>query len=180
MSRFAFVDTAAWFAAVVPWDANHASAAAWFDRNERPLITTDYIVDELSPYCGRVAKASERLPSANASLVATWRPSTVCRPARLKRLGKSFGGFAIRSGVSPIAQARWSSKNLRAQSRWPSTSISANSGPSSSSRDTPFSSAAVRKYLGRRSGRGRVGGPHARPARRAAIRCPRRVEFFPS
>lgn len=46
MSRFAFVDTGAWFAAVVPWDANHAAAATWFERNERPLITTDYIVDE--------------------------------------------------------------------------------------------------------------------------------------
>lgn len=46
MSQFAFVDTGAWFAAVVPWDANHAAAAAWFERNERPLLTTDYIVDE--------------------------------------------------------------------------------------------------------------------------------------
>jgi predicted nucleic acid-binding protein len=46
MSRFAFVDTSAWFAAVVPWDANHASSSAWFERNERPLMTTDYIVDE--------------------------------------------------------------------------------------------------------------------------------------
>ena len=46
MSRFAFVDTGAWFAAVVPWDANHAAAATWFERNERPLITTDYVVDE--------------------------------------------------------------------------------------------------------------------------------------
>jgi hypothetical protein len=46
MSRFAFVDTGAWFAAVVPWDANHAAAAAWFEHNERPLISTDYIVDE--------------------------------------------------------------------------------------------------------------------------------------
>ena len=46
MTQFAFVDTGAWFAAVVPWDANHASAAAWFEHNDRPLITTDYIVDE--------------------------------------------------------------------------------------------------------------------------------------
>lgn len=46
MSQFAFVDTGAWFAAVVPWDANHALAAAWFESNKRPLITTDYVLDE--------------------------------------------------------------------------------------------------------------------------------------
>lgn len=46
MSQFVLVDTGAWFAAVVPWDANHAAAAAWFELNHRPLITTDYVVDE--------------------------------------------------------------------------------------------------------------------------------------
>ena len=28
MSELVFVDTGAWFAAVVPWDINHASASA--------------------------------------------------------------------------------------------------------------------------------------------------------
>lgn len=41
-----FIDTSAWFAAAVPWDANHAVAAAWFERNQRPLLTTDYVLDE--------------------------------------------------------------------------------------------------------------------------------------
>lgn len=41
-----FVDTSAWFASVVPWDADHASAAEWLRRNTRPLVTTDYVVDE--------------------------------------------------------------------------------------------------------------------------------------
>ena len=41
-----FVDTGAWFACVVPWDANHAAAAAWIRQNRDPLITTDFIVDE--------------------------------------------------------------------------------------------------------------------------------------
>ena len=41
-----FVDTGAWFACVVPWDANHAVASAWLSQNRDPLITTDFILDE--------------------------------------------------------------------------------------------------------------------------------------
>lgn len=42
-----FVDTGAWFARFVPTDPDHAAAKAWVDANTRPLITTDYVVDEL-------------------------------------------------------------------------------------------------------------------------------------
>lgn len=41
-----FVDTGAWFAAVVPTDPNHARAAAFLAANREPLLTTDYVVDE--------------------------------------------------------------------------------------------------------------------------------------
>jgi predicted nucleic acid-binding protein len=41
-----FVDTSAWFASVVPTDADHAAAANWLGRNVEPLLTTDYVVDE--------------------------------------------------------------------------------------------------------------------------------------
>ena len=41
-----FVDTGAWFAAVVPTDPNHESAAAFLTLNREPLITSDYVVDE--------------------------------------------------------------------------------------------------------------------------------------
>ena len=46
MSKLVFVDTSAWFAAVVPGDANHAAAVGWFAQNQRLLVTTDYVVDE--------------------------------------------------------------------------------------------------------------------------------------
>jgi uncharacterized protein len=46
MADWVFVDSGAWFAAVVPWDANHARAVEWFRDNLKPLITTDYVVDE--------------------------------------------------------------------------------------------------------------------------------------
>jgi len=41
-----FVDTSAWFAAVVPSDPDHSAAANWLAINHEALLTTDYIVDE--------------------------------------------------------------------------------------------------------------------------------------
>lgn len=41
-----FVDTGAWFASMVPWDANHAVANHWLRQNQEPLLTTDFIADE--------------------------------------------------------------------------------------------------------------------------------------
>lgn len=41
-----FVDTGAWFAAVVPSDPNHPHAAAFLASNQEPLITSDFIIDE--------------------------------------------------------------------------------------------------------------------------------------
>lgn len=41
-----FVDTSAWYAAVMPSDENHAAAVAWLNSNTLPLITTDYVIDE--------------------------------------------------------------------------------------------------------------------------------------
>jgi uncharacterized protein len=46
LSERVFVDTGAWFAAVVPWDANHVAVSAWLHRNQRAMATTDYVVDE--------------------------------------------------------------------------------------------------------------------------------------
>lgn len=42
-----FVDTGAWFAAFVPNDPDHAAADAWLEANVEPLLTTDYVIDEL-------------------------------------------------------------------------------------------------------------------------------------
>jgi predicted nucleic acid-binding protein len=41
-----FVDTGAWFASVVPSDADHGSASQWLKQNKEPLLTTDYVIDE--------------------------------------------------------------------------------------------------------------------------------------
>ena len=42
-----FVDTGAWFAAFVPNDPDHAAADSWLAQNTTPLVTTDYVLDEL-------------------------------------------------------------------------------------------------------------------------------------
>lgn len=51
-----FVDTSAWFAAIVPTDPNYPHAARWLAANSEPLLTTDYVIDEtltLLRACGR-------------------------------------------------------------------------------------------------------------------------------
>ena len=41
-----FVDTGAWFASMVPSDANHPAAVAWVKQNKDSLITSDYVFSE--------------------------------------------------------------------------------------------------------------------------------------
>ena len=42
-----FVDTGAWYASLVPTDPDHAQAVQWLAANRSPLLTTDYVVDEI-------------------------------------------------------------------------------------------------------------------------------------
>ena len=42
-----FVDTGGWFSALVPDDALHEAAATFMRKNDEPLVTTDYVLDEL-------------------------------------------------------------------------------------------------------------------------------------
>jgi uncharacterized protein len=42
-----FVDNGAWFARFRPCDVDHSSARQRFENSTHPLITTDYVVDEL-------------------------------------------------------------------------------------------------------------------------------------
>ena len=42
-----FVDTGGWFAYFVRRDPDHAAALDWMRRNRQPLVTTDYVLDEL-------------------------------------------------------------------------------------------------------------------------------------
>jgi predicted nucleic acid-binding protein len=42
-----FADTGALFAAFVPNDPDHSAARQWITTNTEPLLTTDYVLDEL-------------------------------------------------------------------------------------------------------------------------------------
>lgn len=42
-----FVDTGAWFAVAVDFDVDHQQAIDFVSQNRQPLITTDYVIDEL-------------------------------------------------------------------------------------------------------------------------------------
>ena len=42
-----FVDTGGWFAYFVRRDADHMAAVDWMRQNRQPLVTTDYVLDEL-------------------------------------------------------------------------------------------------------------------------------------
>ena len=42
-----FVDTGAWFVYFVRRDPDHAAAIDWTRQNRQPLVTTDYVIDEL-------------------------------------------------------------------------------------------------------------------------------------
>lgn len=42
-----FVDTGIWFALLVPDDQDHQRVSGWFRTNREPLVTTDFVVDEV-------------------------------------------------------------------------------------------------------------------------------------
>ena len=41
-----FTDTGGWYGLSVPEDPSHAAAVIWSARNQQPLFTTDFVVDE--------------------------------------------------------------------------------------------------------------------------------------
>ena len=64
-----FVDTGAWFAAFVPNDPDHRAADAWLAANTAPLVTTDYVIDELLTLC-KMRGEYQRALRLGASLFA--------------------------------------------------------------------------------------------------------------
>ncbi len=66
------VDTGAWFACVVPWDMNHAVAAAWMRQNREPLITTDFIIDEVLTLLRARNEAPRAVVLGDQLFAGTW------------------------------------------------------------------------------------------------------------
>ena len=102
-----FVDTGAWFARFVLTDPDHPAAKVWLNHNTSPLITTDYIVDELLTLLkvrGEYQRALEVGPNLFGAAVCDLEWVT---PPMWTRHGGSFPAIRTRSGTSPIASAAW-------------------------------------------------------------------------
>jgi predicted nucleic acid-binding protein len=80
-----FVDTGGWFAYFVRRDPNHEAGVNWMRQNRQPLVTTDYVLDELFT----LLKLRESHSVAAAAGVALLEPvgdsSGKDRRARLSR-----------------------------------------------------------------------------------------------
>jgi predicted nucleic acid-binding protein len=63
-----FVDTGAWFATFVPRDSDHSAACTWLDQNTKPLVTSDYIIDELLTLLRIRGEGLRALPAGHALL----------------------------------------------------------------------------------------------------------------
>ena len=100
-----FVDTGAWFAAVVSADANHNAATAWLRANREPLFTTDFIIDETLTLL-RIRRYPELALDLGQQFfdgpIATVHYITLRKwPAP----GKSSGDSPISDGASPTVRA---------------------------------------------------------------------------
>src|SRR3989440_5449058 len=78
-----FVDTGAWFALLVPEDSDHLAAESWLERNAQPLVTTDYVIDELLTLLRmrgqshRAVKAGQTLLGEEIARIAWVSPADV-------------------------------------------------------------------------------------------------------
>jgi uncharacterized protein len=78
-----FVDTGGWFASVVPTDRDHEAAARWLATNREPLLTTDFVVDEILTllrvrgHHARAAMLGERLFSGLLAQIHYLSPDEV-------------------------------------------------------------------------------------------------------
>jgi uncharacterized protein len=89
-----FVDTSAWYAAIVADDPNHADATRWLRVNRTALLTTDYVADEtltLLKARGQYRRALELGESLFRGEVATLYAVT---PADLRAGWETFRRFA--------------------------------------------------------------------------------------
>jgi hypothetical protein len=76
-----FVDTGGWFAYFVRRDPDHAAAVNWMRQNRQPLVTTDYVLDEL--FTLLKMRESHRVAAAAGTVLLDLSVT------RLERIGES-------------------------------------------------------------------------------------------
>ncbi|WP_211211768.1 PIN domain-containing protein [Lamprocystis purpurea] len=97
------MDTGAWFASFVPTDADHAVARAWLVRNQAPLLTTDYVIDELLTLMRMRGENRRALRVGQSLLDQGLAELHLVSPTTSVRLGVFIGSSLISSGASPTA-----------------------------------------------------------------------------
>lgn len=89
-----FVDTGAWFAAFVPNDPDHLAADAWLTQNTEPLLTSDYVLDELLTLLKRRGEFQRALRLGESILEGTIAEFEWVTPADVRAAWDVFGQFA--------------------------------------------------------------------------------------
>jgi uncharacterized protein len=88
-----FVDTGAWFASFVPNDADHVAADAWLSQNTEPLVTTDYVLDELLTLMKRRGEFDRALQIGDSLLNGSIASLEWVSPADIQAAWEIFGRF---------------------------------------------------------------------------------------
>jgi len=94
-----FVDTGGWFAYFVRRDSDHVAAAEWMRQNRQPLVTSDYVLDELFT----LLKLRESHRIAVAAIAALLDQSV----SRVEKVGEADFG-AARKVFEQFGDKEWS------------------------------------------------------------------------
>jgi predicted nucleic acid-binding protein len=94
-----FVDTGGWFAYFVRRDSDHVAAAEWMRQNRQPLVTSDYVLDELFT----LLKLRESHRIAVAAIAALLDQSVT----RVEKVGEADFG-AARKVFEQFGDKEWS------------------------------------------------------------------------
>jgi len=100
-----FVDTGGWFAYFVRRDADHMAAVDWMRQNRQPLVTTDYVLDELFTLL-KLRESHRVAAAAGAALLdqSVTRLEWVDDPD-FRAAWEAFNNTAIKGGALRIVPA---------------------------------------------------------------------------
>lgn len=100
------VDTSAWFARFVADDPEHARVATWFAENDKPLITTDYCVDEVLTLLIARKRPLLAVEAGRLLFDESVAQLPVLTSEQFIALGLCFNSGQLPAGVLLIARAR--------------------------------------------------------------------------
>lgn len=97
-----YVDTSGWYALVDETDPDHRSAREWFEEDETPLITSDYVFDETITLI-RTSLGHREAVQFGENLKESTVAQLISVPEGIRREpGRSSQNTTTRFSVSPI------------------------------------------------------------------------------